>query len=275
VETIAAIDIALWDLIGKTVGQPVHRLLGGMGRSRVRAYASSIMWDDDALVEKELGRVLDLGFKEIKVKVGNPIDKAMDRLRFVRRLAGDNIALYADANWAFTVGDAVRVGGLLADLNYRWFEEPIVPHDREGHRILARSIPVQLASGESDYVVGDAAERLVDRSVGVLQPDVARTGGITETWRIVETAAVFHTKFAPHMGESGMICAAASLHLAAAAEAFLTYECMILENVLRTQICSNVVGEAELLEDGCLPVPTEAGLGISVDRKALQRFAIS
>jgi D-galactarolactone cycloisomerase len=274
VETMAAIDIALWDVVGKTLGQPVHRLLGGMGRTRVRAYASSVMWDDDATVEAEVHRLLARGFREIKVKVANPVPRAIDRLRLIRRLVGDDVMLYADANWAFSLGNAVRVGHALADLNYGWFEEPLVPHDREGYRHLARSIPVQLASGESDYVAADAVERLVDRSVGVIQPDVARTGGITETWRIAEAAAAFHTSFAPHMGESGMICAAASLHLAAAAEAFLTYECMVIPNALRTDLCTSVVGEASLLADGHLPVPSGPGLGIEVDRHALKRFRL-
>jgi L-alanine-DL-glutamate epimerase-like enolase superfamily enzyme len=275
IETMAAIDIALWDLIGKTLGQPVHRLLGGMGRTNLRAYASSVMWDDDATVEIEVHRLLALGFREIKVKIANPVPKAIDRLRMVRRLVGEDVTLYADANWAFTLGDALRVGHALADLNYRWFEEPLVPHDREGYRHLARSIPIQLASGESDYVTSDVIDRFVDRSVGVIQPDVARTGGITETWRIVEAAAAFHTSFAPHMGESGMICAAASMHLAAAAEAFMTFECMIIPNALRTDLCTSVLGEASLLVDGHLPVPVGPGLGIEVDRAALQRFRLS
>lgn len=275
VEAMAAIDMALWDIVGHATGQPVHRLLGGMGRSEVRAYASSVMWADDASVEKEIGFVLEAGYREIKIKIGQPVEAAVARARFARRLVGDEISLYADANWAFDVDDALRVARALADANYDFFEEPIVAHDREGYRILARRSPVRLAAGEADYVSGEALARLSDRSVGLIQPDVARSGGITETWRIAELAAAHHTAFAPHMGLSGAICAAASLHVAAAAETFRTYESMYYENPLRTELCVPVVGERQQLRDGKLPVPRGPGLGVALDRKVLERYRIT
>ena len=272
VEAIAAIDIALWDIAGHAAGQPVHRLLGGMGRTELRAYASSVMWADDKSVEEEVQLVLDAGYKEIKIKIGNPVEDAIARAHFVRRLAGDSIKLYADGNWAFDVDDALRVAHGLADAGYEFFEEPIVAHDREGYKILSRRSPIRLAAGEADYVSGEALTRLADRSVGLIQPDIARSGGITETWRIAELAAAHHTAFAPHMGLSGAICAAASLHISAAAETFRTYECMYYENPLRTELCDPVVGERQQLVDGKLPVPTGPGLGVSLNRKVLERF---
>ena len=90
VEAIAAVDIALWDIAGKQAGQPIHRLLGGMGRSEVAAYASSINWLDDATVEAEVAAVLKAGFREIKVKLGHPLRDAIARARLVRKLAGDD-----------------------------------------------------------------------------------------------------------------------------------------------------------------------------------------
>lgn len=89
VEAIAAVDMALWDLAGKRARQPIHRLLGGMGRSRVRAYASSINWLDDAAAEAETARAMSLGFREIKVKLGQPVDAAIARAKLIRKLAPD------------------------------------------------------------------------------------------------------------------------------------------------------------------------------------------
>jgi len=272
VEAMAAVDIALWDIAGQDAGQPVHRLLGGMGRTRVRAYASSVMWADDAAVEAEVRRVLAAGYREIKVKIGQPVEAAIRRAHFVRRLVGDEIKLYADANWAFDVDDALRVAHGLVDAGYLFLEEPIVAHDREGYRHLARRSPIRLAAGEADYVASEALARLSDRSVGLIQPDVARSGGITETWRIAELAAAHNTAFAPHMGLSGAICAAASLHLAAAAETFLTYESMYYDNPLRTELCHPVVGEPGDLVDGELPVPSGPGLGVRLNRDVLERY---
>lgn len=275
VEAIAAVDIALWDIAGKQAGLPVHKLLGGMGRTELAAYASSINWLDNATVEAEVASAFAAGFREIKVKLGHPLQDAVARAQMVRRLAGDDIALYVDANWAFDVDDALVVGRALADLGYGFFEEPIAPHDREGYRRLAQHLPIRLAAGESDFVAGEALTMLQDRSLGLIQPDVTRSGGITETWRIAELAATFNTAYAPHVGWSGAICVAASLQLAAAAETFRTFECMVYENPLRDAFTQPVVGEGSQLVDGKLAVPQGPGLGIEIDRDALKRFRIA
>jgi len=275
VEAIAAVDIALWDIAGKQAGQPIHRLLGGMGRKEVAAYASSINWLDDATVEAEVAAALKAGFREIKVKLGHPLRDAIARAKLVRRLAGDEIALYVDANWAYDVDDAMIVGRALADLGYGFFEEPIAPHDREGYRRLAQHLPIRLAAGESDFVAGEALMMLQDRSLGLIQPDVTRSGGITETWRIAELAAAFNTAYAPHVGWSGAICVAASLQLAAAAESFRTFECMVYENPLRDAFTRPLVGEGSQLVEGKLAIPQGPGLGIEIDREALKRFRIA
>jgi L-alanine-DL-glutamate epimerase-like enolase superfamily enzyme len=269
VEAISAVDIALWDLAGQAAGQPVHRLLGGMGRGRVAAYASSINWLDDAAAEAEIGAALAAGFREIKVKLGRPVPAAIARARLARRAAGDGVALYADANWAYDLDEARQVGRALADLDFGFFEEPIAPNDRAGYARLARDVPIRLAAGESDWVATEALDMLADRSIGLIQPDVARAGGITETWRIAELAASHHTAYAPHVGWSGAICAAASLHLAAAAETFRTFECMVYANPLRDALCTPACGEASGLHEGTLPVPQAPGLGIAVDRSVL------
>ncbi|WP_293808660.1 mandelate racemase/muconate lactonizing enzyme family protein [uncultured Bosea sp.] len=275
VEAIAAVDIALWDIAGKQAGEPIHRLLGGMGRKEVAAYASSINWLDDATVETEVAAALRAGFREIKVKLGHPLRDAVARAKLIRRLAGDDIALYVDANWAYDVDDAMIVGRALADLGYGFFEEPIAPHDREGYRRLAQHLPIRLAAGESDFVAGEALTMLQDRSLGLIQPDVTRSGGITETWRIAELAATFNTAYAPHVGWSGAICVAASLQLAAAAESFRTFECMVYENPLRDAFTQPLAGEGSQLVDGKLAIPQAPGLGIEIDREALKRFRIA
>lgn len=275
VEAISAVDIALWDIAGKRAGLPVHKLLGGIGRTEVAAYASSINWLDDATVEAEVAAAVKAGFREIKVKLGHPLKDAIARAKLVRKLAGDDIALYVDANWAYDVDDAMIVGRALADLGYGFFEEPIAPHDREGYRRLAQHLPIRLAAGESDYVASEALTMLQDRSLGLIQPDVTRSGGITETWRIAELAAAFNTAYAPHVGWSGAICVAASLQLAAAAESFRTFECMVYENPLRDAFTHPIVGEGSQLVAGKLAVPQGPGLGIEIDRDALARFRIA
>ena len=176
--------------------------------------------------------VLAKGFREIKVKVGHSVADAIARANWCAGLLPMRC-------WGWTpigpidVDEAMRLGRALVDQGYDFFEEPIAPHDRLGYQRLAHHLPIRLAAGESDYVATDALISLSDRSIGMIQPDVARSGGITETWRIAELAAAHHVAYAPHVGWSGAICVAASLQLAAAAESFRTFECMVFDNALR------------------------------------------
>lgn len=274
VEAIAGVDIALWDVVGKALGQPVHRLLGGMGRTHVDCYASSINWADAATMQAQTRSVIAQGFKAIKVKLGQPVAQAIAAAGAVRAAAGDAMRLGVDANWAYTLDEAVRVGHVLHDLGYWFFEEPIVPEDVAGYAHLRRSLPIMLAAGESDYTVAHAAELLRERLVGIIQPDVARAGGISETRDIATLAQAFHVGYAPHVGWSGAVCVAASLQLAAAMPAFTSFECMFIGNPLRDALATEPVGAAAQLVDGRLPVPDGPGLGIRIDMDAVDRYRV-
>jgi L-alanine-DL-glutamate epimerase-like enolase superfamily enzyme len=275
IEAVAAIDIALWDIMGKAVGQPLYRLLGHNGRHELAAYAAAIGWTDDATAESQVRQCLAWGFKEIKVRLGPPVAAAARRAAFVRDIAGPDIRLSADANRMLDLGDALMLARKLADLDYYWLEEPIAPDDLEGYRILKAKAPIRIAAGESEYTASGIAPLLSERLLGVVQPDVTRAGGITETRRIVGLASAFHVPYSPHVGFSGSICAAASLHLGAAAPNFLSYECMIFASPLRDELTAVPVASRETLVSGCLPVPQGPGLGIEVSEAALQRYAMT
>lgn len=274
VEAISAIDIAIWDILGKVQDRPIYELLGHMGRDGIRAYASSIPWTDDANAAKVVEDCLAVGFREMKVKIGAPVEASLARARLVREVAGPDIRLMADSNWIFDVDDAVEVGKGLAELGYFWFEEPIVPEDIEGYRWLRDRLPLRLAAGESEHTAIGAAPLLTARAVGVVQPDVARSGGISETRKIANLAAALHIPYAPHVGASGAICAAASLHLAAAMPNFLTFECMIFPNPLRDTLLKEPVGGKETLKDGALPLPRGPGLGVELDMAEVERWQV-
>ena len=276
VECIAGVDIAFWDLAGQAAGQPIWRLLGGVGRQSLDAYASSINWADDGRVEAEVAAAKSRGFKQIKVKVGRPLPRAIARVRQVRRLVGPDVLLGVDCNWAYDSDDALALGKAMCDEGYWFFEEPLPPGDHAGYRRLAQHLPIRLAAGESDFTAADSADLVRDHVLGLVQPDVARSGGITETWRIAEHAALHGVSYAPHVGWSGGICSAASVHLAAAAEAFLTFECMVFDNPLRQALTVPVRGDVGgLRPDGTLPVPDAPGLGVVLAPDALDQFRIS
>lgn len=274
-EAIAGVDIALWDIAGKRMGVPVHRLLGGLSRPRVAAYASSINWTDDEGAAEETRAALALGFRTIKVKIGKPVARAKARIAQLAAVVGGKAQLFVDANWAYTPEEAADVALCLHENSYAWFEEPIVPEDIDGYRRLRALGVCPLAAGESDFTVWQARELIAERLVDLIQPDVARSGGITETRRIAELAFAHHVGYAPHVGWSGAICVAASLHLASAMPAFRIFECMVFDNPLRDELTTTPVGDRRSLSDGTLEVPQGPGLGVEVDRKALARFRIA
>jgi galactonate dehydratase len=266
--------MAIWDIMGKACGLPVHKLLGSSGRARVKAYASSISWGDDEVAAAQTERALAAGFDAIKIKVGPPIGKALARAAFIRRIAGDAIELTADANSGFDFDHSVRLGRGLADLGYEWLEEPLIPEDNEGYLRLRHAVPLRVALGESDHTVYDSRALITAGAVGVIQPDPARAGGLTETRRIGLLAYAFNVPFAPHVGFCGAVCAAAGLHLAAALPNFLTYEAMTFANLMRQELATVDVTDPRLLEDSTLPVPTGPGLGIEIDRDFVSRYRI-
>jgi L-alanine-DL-glutamate epimerase-like enolase superfamily enzyme len=272
-EAISGVDIALWDILGKVANMPIHRLLGGMGRTEVPCYAASVNWGDDDFMDRELDRYLEKGFPRIKVKIANPVKDACRRIERLRKRAGDDIDLCVDANWAYTLEEAVEVGRALTDNRYFWFEEPLRPEDETGYEELHRRCGTPLAAGESNYTLDQAMRLVSNRTLSYLQPDVARSGGISETRRMAEFAAAHDVQYAPHIGMSGIICETASVHLAAAMRNVKAMECETDESPFKTWITGQPPG-ADRQKNGMLPVPTGPGLGIEVDWDAVRRLRV-
>ena len=270
-EAIAGVDIALWDILGKVANMPIYRLLGGVGRSEVPVYAASVNWGEDAFMERQLERYLEAGFPRIKVKIANSANEACRRIELMRKRAGDAIDLCVDANWAYSVEEAVEVGRALTANRYFWFEEPLRPEDEDGYVELRKRCDTPLAAGESNYTLDQAMRLVSSRTLSYLQPDVARSGGITETKRMAEFAAAHDVRYAPHIGMSGIICETASLHLAAAMPNVKAMECETDASPFKTWITGAAPG-IERQKNGMLPVPSGPGLGLEINWDAVQRL---
>jgi len=273
-EAIAGVDIALWDILGKVANMPIHRLLGGMGRTEVPCYAASVNWGDDAFMERGLDRYLEKGFPRIKVKIANPVKDACRRIALMRKRAGDDVDLCVDSNWAYSLEEAVEVGRALTDNGYFWFEEPLRPEDEAGYEELHRRCATPLAAGESNYTLDQTMRLVSNRTLSFIQPDVARSGGISETRRMAEFAAAHDVQYAPHIGMSGIICETASVHLAAAMPNIKAMECETDASPFKTAITGAAPG-ADRQKNGMLPVPTGPGLGVEVDWEAVKRLRVS
>jgi L-alanine-DL-glutamate epimerase-like enolase superfamily enzyme len=271
IEAIAGVDIALWDILGKAANMPIAKLLGGMGRDRIDVYAAAVNWVDDDAADRELERFIADGFPRIKVKVSKPVRDVCRRIERLRKRAGDQVELCVDANWAYNLEEAVEVSKALAANGYFWFEEPLAPEDEEGYEALRVRSEVPLAAGESNFTVDQAQRLIANRTLSYVQPDVARSGGISETLRIAQYAGVHNIGYAPHIGMSGIVCETASVHLAAAMPNFRMLECECDRSPFKTELADLTPGCLRQ-KDGTLDVPDKPGLGIEIDWHAVTRL---
>lgn len=271
IEAIAGVDIALWDILGKATGQPIPKLLGGVGRDRIDVYAAAVNWVDDKAADAELDRYVAEGFTRIKVKMARPVRDACKRIERIRKRAGDAIGLCVDANWAYDLDEAVEVGRALSANGYFWFEEPLQPENEQGYEELRRRCDVPLAAGESNFTLDQAQRLIANRTLSVLQPDVARAGGISETRRMADYASAHDVRYAPHIGMSGIVCETASVHLAAAMPNFGVMECECDASPFKTHLADLAPGCLRQ-KNGTLDVPQKPGLGIEIDWNAVKKL---
>lgn len=271
IEAIAGVDIALWDILGKAANMPLWMLLGGEGRTSIPVYAASINWVEDAEADAELDTYLEAGFPRIKIKTGQQVKESCRRIERLRKRAGDAVELCIDANWAYELDGAIEVSRALEANGYFWFEEPLKPEDEAGYEELRKRTSVPLAAGESNYTV-DQAQRLVqNRTLSVLQPDIARSGGVTETRRMAELAHTNGVGYAPHIGMSGIVCETASIHVASAMPNLRMMECHSDISPFKTEL-ADIASASQRQKDGILSVPEGPGLGLEINWDVVERL---
>ena len=259
---LAAIDIALWDLKGKSLGEPVWRLAGG-AQHGVPIYDTEHGWlhltSDDLIAGAR--ESLANGMGGVKIKVGKPTgEEDAERLAAVRQAIGARTDLMVDANQAFTAAEARRRARLFEDLNLLWFEEPLLANDISGHRRLAASTTIPVAVGESIYSLGTFREYLAADAASVLQPDVARVGGITPWLKVAHTAEAFNVKVAPHF--------LMELHVSLACA---VPNAMYVEYI--PQLAPLCLSRFEILDGLAIP-PSAPGIGIEWDRRRISELAV-
>jgi L-alanine-DL-glutamate epimerase-like enolase superfamily enzyme len=273
--TISGIDIALWDLLGQATGQPVGRLLGGRYRSRVRPYASLLMQEPAALAEHLLA-VKAQGFTAFKIGWGpfGRTNAALDEaiVRRAREAIGRDSLLMVDAGAsdAFWPGDykwAVRTADMLAGYDVHWFEEPLVPDAMTDYAQLRSRSPVPIAGGEVLTRRQSFQPWLEGGALDIVQPDVTKVGGLSESRRIAWMAQEHRTRFIPH-GWNTAVGLAADLQLASA-----FHQTDLVEYLTGSPfIDAIVVGGWRLDPDGMLPIPDSPGLGIRLDPDEVAKY---
>lgn len=283
VEAVSGIDIALWDLAGKALGLPLYRLLGGRHQPKLRAYASSLRFRAFDIVTAQAKEWKSRGFGAMKIKIGRDPSNFQPDLalvRAIREAVGDDVTLMVDANCAYSedVATALEVGRKLQDLGVYWFEEPISPENVDGYQHLADRLDIRIAGGEADFLRFGAAEFLKRRAIDVIQPNLARVGGITEARRIAALSHAFHVPYAPHTGSCSAVLLAATLRFAAALPNFLIYEYMQSDwsknqpNPLRHKLLRQ---PAEVYEDGYMLVDDRPGIGVELDEDIVDKYRMA
>ncbi|CAH0195597.1 mandelate racemase/muconate lactonizing enzyme family protein [Roseomonas sp. CECT 9278] len=270
ISAIAGVDVALWDILGKSLGVPVWRLLGGRRAERMPAYASG-GWADEANIGAQLQGYCDkAGFRAVKMRIGvmdgSPARSAA-RVRAARKTLGPDIKLMADAHGTWTVAEAKAFCRMVEDQDLFWFEEPVSADDKQGLAEVRRSSAVPISTGESEFTRHDFREIAELRGADVLQPDLAIAGGLTEGMRIGAIASAFNLRLAPHLW-SGAPAFAAGLHLAATQSAGFILEYSLGHNPM----LHDLIEEDFPVVDGMVAIPDRPGLGITVREAFLEQY---
>jgi L-alanine-DL-glutamate epimerase-like enolase superfamily enzyme len=265
-QAISGVDIALWDLAGRIEGKPIWGLLGARPPHRLPLYASGL---GPAGAAEKAERAVAAGFRALKLKVG--FDPVGDRARVaaVRRAVGAEIALMVDANQAWTPEQTLEIAPFLVEQGVRWLEEPVLSHDEHELSRVTGKAGLAIAAGENVYGRRGVARLLAARAVDIVQPDVAKTGGISEMRAICDLARAHAVPWAPHF-YGGALGMAAALHCFAAFPGGIAVEWDWNDNPLRDAL----LREPFDVKDGTVAVPGGPGLGVAVDPAAFERFRV-
>ena len=278
---ISAVDIAIWDCLGRALGKPVHKLLGGAYRTEVQPYATGFYrvqgksYPADAVEEAK--RHMKNGFTAMKLKTGFGVEEDIEYILAVREGIGPGPKLMVDANSAYNVASARRILKAIEPADIHWFEEPISPEDIDGYRELKNLTSIYLAAGECEFTKIGFREWIARRAVDILQPDLCSAGGFTECRKISALAQAWHMTIIPHVWASGIGLAASLQFLATIPPAPLALkpiEPMLEYDQSSHPFRQNLIFGAITMQDGKVSIPTAPGLGVEIDREVIERYEL-
>jgi L-rhamnonate dehydratase len=274
---ISAVDIALWDLLGKSAKQPVFRLLGGRTKQRIPVYASRLYSVELNELAAEAKRYKNEGYRAMKLRFGwGPADGAsgmqrnVELVRTVREIVGDDIDVMADAYMGWTLDYAKRMLRLLEPFHLRWLEEPVIPDDVHSYAELKSQGRIPIAGGEHEFTLYGFRELLEARAVDYIQFDTNRVGGISQARKIAALAEAYSVPVIPHAGQMHNYHVVMASLNSAMAEYFPTVDVEV-GNELFWYIFD---GEPKA-KDGYIDLDDNTpGLGLTVKESGLEQFAV-
>ena len=267
---ISAIDIAIWDLIGKSTKKSIHKLLGAF-HNRIPAYIAGGYYHEGKGINSLINEVqenLSLGAKALKIKIGGvTINEDLERIKTVRNTIGDEIKLMVDANCAYSVSEAIKIANKMEKYDIYWFEEPINPDDYIGYQKVANSTFIPIATGENEYTRYGFRDLISYNAGSIYNADAQILGGITEFMQVASLISAHDLKIAPH-GDQEI-----HVHLVGAISNGLYLE------FYRETIDSNrgnlFEEKMKLDPDGYVIIPNRPGLGFTPNYDFLEKFRVN
>jgi L-alanine-DL-glutamate epimerase-like enolase superfamily enzyme len=263
---LSGLDMALWDLKCQATGLPLFQLLGGSAKP-IKAYAGGISlgWQDPAALAEEAQRYVKEGYRALKLRMGDTPARDIARVRAVRKAVGEEIDILTDANTAYTLDDVRRVMPAFEECNVGWLEEPFPPQDRRAYAVAATLGRVPLAAGENHYTRYEFATLLEDAHVQFVQPDLSKTGGVTESMRIAAMASAQKLTVNPHTSATA-INMATSIHYLCAVDNPGYFEGDVTSlNPFRDHLADKA--PYTLDDKGCVRPHEGVGIGLKIDTK--------
>lgn len=251
------IDMACWDIVAKTQGKPLCDVFGHT-RDKVPAYASGglFLYTETSALEREAQRLLDMGFKAMKLRLGDlPVSQNIERVEAVRSAIGPDIGLMVDVNQGLGVAEALALGRELENFDLQWYEEPIATWDHHGHAQIAADLNTPVASGETEYLRFGIRNMIERQSADILMPDLQRMGGFTDFRRVIEDVKAANLRYSPHLFTEH------SLHL-------VTDGCDYIEHM--PWFAPLFREKLELDENGMIDIPKRPGIGFTFDFDAIE-----
>lgn len=288
-QSLSGVDIALWDIAGKVMGQPIHKLIGGAHRQSLPVYGYGMMLKREdmpsmiARFEDEAAAIKGMGFAATKMKLGMGPRNDVKLLAAVRRGVGNDFPFMADANHCYTTSDAFYVGRAMEEFDPYWFEEPIAPEDLAGYRELRAGLKVNISGGEAEFNRWGWRALLETRAVDIAQPEVCALGGISEYLRVL---ALCHAHFTPVVNHvwGSAIAVATNLQLLAAMpplpgglhpwEPMLEFD--TTDNKFRDDLLAEPLDiQSQVARNaGRVAIPQGPGIGVEPDRGFIKRYEI-
>lgn len=275
---ISAVDIALWDLLGKSAKQPVYRLLGGRTKPRIPVYASRLYSVELNEIADEAKRYKAEGYKAMKLRFGwGPTDGAagmqrnLNLVRTVRETVGDGIDVMADAYMGWTLDYAKRMLPLLEPFNLRWLEEPVIPDDVHGYAELKSYGRIPIAGGEHEFTSYGFRDLLEARALDYIQFDTNRVGGLTQARKIAALAEAYSVPVIPHAGQMHNYHVVMASLNSPMAEYF-----PVVDVEVGNELFWYIFNGEPKAKDGFIDLDESVpGLGLTINEAALDKFEVT